>query len=221
MSTLQFWLSYNNGAERLRLPINPEKITVTSSHGYEDIEVTGLGEFTVIGNDKLREYSFSSFFPRDYNPSYCEYEDFPQPWDCVATIERWMATKRPIRLTITGTPINTPVTIRNFTYFEEGGHVGDLYFEITLKEYVFVEFERYVELSASGSSVTMAPEDVRSNSREVPSSYTVKSGDSLWLIAQRTYGNGDKWRQIYDANKATIGANPNLIKVGQTLVIPS
>ena len=43
---------------------------------------------------------------------------------------------------------------------------------------------------------------------------------SLWGIAQKFYGNGNLWPQIYNANKALIGANPNVIHVGQVLTIP-
>lgn len=47
--------------------------------------------------------------------------------------------------------------------------------------------------------------------------YTVKSGDTLWRIADRVYGNGALWPTIADANKLS---NPNLIRVGQVLKIP-
>ena len=53
------------------------------------------------------------------------------------------------------------------------------------------------------------------------SSYTVVSGDSLSKIAKHHYGDAAKWHQIYDANKALIGSNPDLIEVGQVLTLPS
>ena len=52
-------------------------------------------------------------------------------------------------------------------------------------------------------------------------SYTVVSGDSLSKIAKNHYGDAAKWHQIYDANKALIGNNPDLIEVGQVLTLPS
>lgn len=50
--------------------------------------------------------------------------------------------------------------------------------------------------------------------------YTVVSGDSLWNIAQDKYGDGEKWRVIYDANKDAI-RDPGLIFPGQELEIPN
>ncbi len=50
--------------------------------------------------------------------------------------------------------------------------------------------------------------------------YTVQSGDSLSKIAKNHYGDANAWKRIYEANKALIGANPDLIHPGQRLVIP-
>ena len=49
--------------------------------------------------------------------------------------------------------------------------------------------------------------------------YTVKKGDTLWAIAARHLGNGSRWPEIYNANKAVIGNNPNIIREGQRLTI--
>jgi len=50
--------------------------------------------------------------------------------------------------------------------------------------------------------------------------YVVKPGDSLSVIAQRELGAGRRWPEIYELNKEVIGANPNLIRPGQKLVLP-
>ena len=50
--------------------------------------------------------------------------------------------------------------------------------------------------------------------------YVTQSGDTLWDIAQRIYGDGTKWSMIHEANRATIGDDPQVIHAGATLVIP-
>ncbi len=47
--------------------------------------------------------------------------------------------------------------------------------------------------------------------------YTVVRGDTLWGIAKRFYGNGSRYPDIAQANNI---ANPDLIHVGQKLLIP-
>jgi nucleoid-associated protein YgaU len=49
------------------------------------------------------------------------------------------------------------------------------------------------------------------------STYTVVSGDTLWDIAVRAYGDGYKWGELAKANKLQ---NPNLIHAGNVFVIP-
>jgi len=46
--------------------------------------------------------------------------------------------------------------------------------------------------------------------------YVVKRGDNLSTIALKYHTS---WQKIYNDNKKVIGSNPNLIKVGQVLVI--
>ncbi len=47
--------------------------------------------------------------------------------------------------------------------------------------------------------------------------YTVVSGDTLWAIAERFYGDGNKYQAIADASGIP---NPDLIYPGQVLTIP-
>ncbi|MEP7347073.1 MAG: LysM peptidoglycan-binding domain-containing protein [Gemmatimonadaceae bacterium] len=49
--------------------------------------------------------------------------------------------------------------------------------------------------------------------------YTVKAGDSLSKIARQVYGDGNKWKAIWEANKDSV-KNPDLIHPGQVLKIP-
>ncbi len=49
--------------------------------------------------------------------------------------------------------------------------------------------------------------------------YEVKAGDTLWQIAKAHYGDGNLYREIFNANTDVL-SDPDKIKVGQRLRIP-
>ena len=53
--------------------------------------------------------------------------------------------------------------------------------------------------------------------------FTVREGDTLSAIALQFYGDGTEpfWRTIYNANIAVIGPDPDAIRSGQQLRIPT
>ncbi len=65
------------------------------------------------------------------------------------------------------------------------------------------------EAVAEATPEPPAPEPART--------YTVVSGDTLWAISERFYGDGNKYRVIADASGVP---NPDLIYPGQVLTIP-
>ena len=82
----------------------------------------------------------------------------------------------------------------------------------------------------SGSSSTAPPtpkadfsnvqSGVESTAPTAPQTYTVNKGDTLSKIAKEFYGSANRWHEIYDANRDQI-SNPDLIKPGQVLKIPT
>jgi len=70
---------------------------------------------------------------------------------------------------------------------------------------------------ASTSANDSAGKPVEAQVSEI---YEVVAGDSLSKIAKRKYGNGNLWRQIYDANRDVI-KNPDVIQIGWKLKIPA
>ncbi len=49
--------------------------------------------------------------------------------------------------------------------------------------------------------------------------YTVQSGDTLWTIADKHYGDGSKYLEIFAANRGLL-ESPEHIVPGQQLVLP-
>lgn len=70
-----------------------------------------------------------------------------------------------------------------------------------------------------GKFVLEKEEIVESAPKIETKEYVTKKDDSLWKIALQYYGNGNKWKNIYEYNKDRI-KDPNKLKPGTKLVIP-
>ncbi|MCM1227686.1 MAG: LysM peptidoglycan-binding domain-containing protein [Clostridium sp.] len=125
-----------------------------------------------------------------------------------------------LKFRLTGRNITKNVIIDSFQYSEKGGDVGTYEYSLTLKEYRSVK-PRQISLDKNNKKASISKKtQTRVSTKETPKTYTVVSGDCLWNIAKKFYGDGSKYKKIYEANKNIIGANPNLIYPGQVLTIP-
>ncbi|WP_404407742.1 LysM peptidoglycan-binding domain-containing protein [Jeotgalibacillus malaysiensis] len=223
-SKYEVWLSWQNQKEKLRLPVLPSRIQINNTAKNTSIDLADFGEFTKIQAASADVINFASFFPAS-GGSIVEYDNPPSPWECVETINRWKKSGRPIRLIVTGTPINYAVSIESFNIVEGDKDIGDIDFDISLKEYIFVTPKRIEIKQNKPKAVNNRPSDVQKSK-----TYTVKSGDTLWAIAGRaeTYSKHSDWTKIWNANKSMLVKRDsrNLKKPGhyifpgQKLVIP-
>jgi LysM repeat protein len=215
---IEYWLI--SGKEKLRLPVNPESNAYSSPFNYDDVEVEGLGEVTIIKKRGLKEFEITTFWPALYNPTYCGYKSFISPSSFVSKIESWRNKRQPIRYVVTGAAgVNVSVTIRDFEVEpERAGNPGDVYFTLSLKEWREVKVEKVTIKKPKPKPRPPKPKP------KPQKTYIVKKGDCLWNIAKKRsiYGDAMKWRKIYNhpANRKLIGKNPNLIYPKQKLVIP-
>ncbi|MBC5720799.1 LysM peptidoglycan-binding domain-containing protein [Faecalibacterium sp. 4P15] len=213
----QIWLTWNAEKEKMRLPVLPEKFDVKNGSNNRSVDLTGLGEVTIMQSRPALQFSFSSFFPAHGFPGMKSLIAVP-PILYVRMIERWKKSRVPIHFICTGMYINLYCTIESFNYREDGGDVGTYHYDITLKEYQEVSLKT---VTIDSSLVATVQDTVaRVDSTSTPKTYTVKKGDCLYNIAKSLYGDGSKYSSIYAANKSLIGSNPNLIKPGQVLKIP-
>ena len=214
-SKYQYLFTFDNEKERLRLPVLPEKFKVNMGSNNESVDVSGLGEITIKQDRPAMVFSFNSIFPKVSFPGI-EYEGFPDPETFIETLLRWKDSEYPIHFIITGTKVNTFVTIENLDYDEIGGDVGTLHYDITLKEYRVVKV-RQVVVNKKTNTATVSKEKPRVDNRVQPKTYTVVSGDYLFKIAQKTLGNSSRWPEIAKLNNIKA---PYTIYPKQVLKLP-
>ncbi|XOQ44303.1 MAG: LysM domain-containing protein [Clostridium sp.] len=207
-----------------RLPTNPEQIEISSAQAIEKYEILKLGQIAVPTHMELKEYTFECEFP--HNPlHYVETSgEFKDPDFYINLFQRWRDEKTPVRFIASngiGEDINTLVLIEELTTIEKAGEEGDKYVSFKLLEYREFGKKSVVVVQPATNTATVKKEEpapkVNPKSNGV---HVVQSGDTLWAIAKKYYGNGAQYTKIFNANKDKI-KNPNLIYPGQKLTIPS
>jgi nucleoid-associated protein YgaU len=72
---------------------------------------------------------------------------------------------------------------------------------------------------ASATRSEPAPPAAATAANANPRTYTVQAGDNLTRIAARQLGSGDRWDELYEANRDRL-ASPDALFAGQTLRLP-
>ncbi len=71
-----------------------------------------------------------------------------------------------------------------------------------------------------GENPTDLVADIKVTDNSIYGIHTVESGDTLSKIAKSAYGDANSYMKIFEANRDKLN-DPNMIKVGQDLVIPN
>lgn len=214
----QMWLTHNAEKEKIQLPVLPETFQTKNGSNNNTMNIAGLGEIIIMQSRPALQFSWSCFFPAAKFPGI-QVSTITKPLTLIQKINTWKASKKPVHLIATACGVDLYATIESFNYSEEGGDPGTYQYSITLKEYREITV-RQVKVDIAKATATVKKEETRVDNTVQAQTYTVKSGDCLWNIAKKFYGNGAQYTKIYAANKSIIGGNPNLIYAGQVLTIP-
>jgi len=205
--------------QKFYFPVNPEEVKITREKSFETVNILSLGEIDFAHGERIREISFSSFFPKVYDPSYCNYPDIPDPQQAMQLLSSFMSSSKPLRLIISGTEVNVLVFVSAHSSTFKGGENGDVYFDITCRTWREVKVRTSADLTGDQNQQGVGTSNSRSDTKPVAKLYKVKSNDSLSKIAKLELGDSSKWKDIYEKNKKLIGPNPDYIQVGWELVL--
>lgn len=205
-----------------RLPVNPETVTRKRKQTVETYRVLNGCQISLPVGAELEEITFEAEFPHSEthysNPGFRN-ADF---WE--KKLMAWQKEKTPVRFIASndiGNDVNMKVLVIQADITEKAGEEGDKYISLSLQEYQAPQ-KRYVAIAQAASSAAVVVEASSQAQPENPAvtenkTYTVRSGDTLWAIARKFYGNGAEYTKIASANGIS---NPNLIYPGQIFSIP-
>lgn len=191
---VDIYIREKNGSRELRIPILPEEINYKSGDTeFVTYDIMNRGEVAVPTGVGLSGIGWSGEFPgegRQNDPMIRG--AWREPKYFHNTLEDWKSGEDALNILVVGYPFNFDVHLKTYSATAVGAF-GDIHYEIEFQE------ARSIVIQSTTSST---PENKRNT--EETTSYTIKSGDTLWGISEQFLGSGAKWQTIYDANKDII-----------------
>lgn len=233
---------FKDGSDVLTFPITPGELSIKVGSKNKVVTLINEGDINILKSPSLIEVEFEARFPMRKYPYSREVADFQTYWDKFKELKE---KKKSFRFIVARTTPNGKRTwdtnllmaLEDIELKESADEGDDVLVSFTLKQ--FKEYGVKILSVQKPDSTTPPPTTSTSpttrpteNKTETSQTYTVKSGDCLWNIAKKFYGNGAKYTVIYNANKAEIEAtakkrgyksssNGHWIFPGQKLVIPA
>ena len=223
---------YDFYLDRCLLPVAPGKLELHINNANKTVHLINEGEVNILKKADLTDVEFECEIPQLQYPYAVYREGFRNAKYYLDIFESLKTRREPFQFIVCrrlpggGELFYTDikVSMEDYKIVEDAKNGFDLTVKIKLKQWRDYG-TKVLNISFDGSkpqaSAEPRRETINSPAPAAAQSYTVVKGDCLWNIAKRFYGNGAKYTVIYDANKGTIGGNPNLIYPGQVLTIPA
>lgn len=215
--------------DKLLFPVTPGSLDVSISNKNKTMSLMNEGEINIPKKAGLTEVKFDLLLPNVEYP-FAVYKDGYKPAGYyLEKLEKFKKDEEPFQFIVTrlmpnGKALfdtNLTVILEKYTIKESADEGFDVIVSIELKQYREFGTKKYKINKKPEKPKKPVKRPVKNSPepKKKAKKYTVKRGDCLWNISKYFYGNGSKWRTIYNANKSKI-KNPNLIYPGQVFTIP-
>ena len=210
---------YLNG---VLLPVTPETLQIKANGKNETMTLMDHGDVNILRQPGLSDISFDALLPNVKYPFAVYPGGFQRAEYYLSQIEQLHQSKSPFQFVVSrmlpggtwlfGTSVK--VSLEEYAMKEDAAKYGtDLLVSLKLKQYRDYG-TKTCRISGNTSMIVSSRETSTAPSG---SSYTVQSGDSLWEIAKKNYGDGSRYTELQEANNIS---DPNKLAVGQVLTIP-
>lgn len=213
------------------LPITPEKLEVSIKNSNKTMTLINEGQVNILKNPGLTEVEFSFVIPQMQYPFATYKSGFQGAAYYLNHLERLKISKAPFQFIVArSTPAggalyntNLKVAMEDYRVEESAGEGLDITVKVRLKQFRYYGTKSVTLKGGAAPVATVSNKRAAENSPAPISaqSHVFKEGESLWSIAKKYYGDGEKWDTIRQANKGLISGGPVTVNPGTVLTIPA
>lgn len=234
---------FKDGSDVLTFPITPSELSITIGSNNKVVNLINEGDINILKSPSLTEVKFEARFPMRQYPYARQFSSFETYWNKFKELKEKKKSFRFIvaRTTPNGSrtwDTNILVALEDISINESAEEGDDVLVSFNLRQYkeygvktvkLPVKQEQPSKPTSTSTSTTPRNDDTKP---KLPTTYTIQSGDCLWNIAKKYYGDGSKYTKIFNANKTTLdqkakaygnkdSSNGNLIYPGTKITIPA
>ena len=210
------------GEDVLTFPITPPELTIKVGSNNKTVTLINEGDINILKSPSLIEVDFEARFPMRKYPYAREFQNFQIYYDKFKDLKE---NKKSFRFIVARTTPNGSRTwdtnllmaLEELDFKESVDEGDDVIISFKLKQFKeygvkTIKLPPPKQSQTTTTTSTPKPATTSTSNQSRPNEnksnksqqYTIKSGDTLWGIAKKFYGNGAKWKKIYDANKTVI-----------------
>lgn len=202
---------------KIMLPVAPEKVSTKINGQNKTVNLINDGEINILKVAGLTDIEFEFLIPQVKQP-YASYPSgFKGAKYYLEKLEAYKTGKKKFQFIVSrmspgGTSFfstNIKVTLEDYKITEDAKEGFDVKVKVNLKQWRDYGTKTVkIKLESKKPKVTEQKPRQQDNSPQPKASgqtYTVQSGDCLWNIAKKFYGNGSQWEKIYSANTSVCG----------------
>lgn len=224
-------MAYDFYLDSMLLPVAPSKLSISIDNKNKTMVLINEGEINVLKKAGLTDISFTAMLPQTKYPFAVYKNGFQKADAFLDKLEQLKTSQKPFQFIVSRTypngkllfDTNIKVSLEDYKIIEDSKNGFDVNVEIKLKQYrdygtktVNVTIKQDKPVATVQNT---RPAETSPTPKVTPKTHKVVSGDTLWGLAKKYYGDGSKYMKIFNANTGIL-KNPNLIYAGQVLTIP-